>query len=126
MDKIARGFLIAAIVYGITGLLLGLYMAISQNHGQIPAHAHVNLIGWVSFFLFALFYQLLGTGVPRLLARLHFGLAQISAPGIFIGIGLIYAGYPEFEPVAAVSSMAYAASFVIFAVGAFISFKKQS
>ena len=40
-----------------------------------------------------------------------------------LGLGLIYAGHVEFEPLAAVGSIGYLASFAVFAVGAFIAMR---
>jgi cbb3-type cytochrome oxidase subunit 1 len=119
MTGVARGFLGAAVIYGIVGLVLGLKMAISHDHDQIPAHAHVNLIGWASFFLFAIFYHSFGEKVSNLLARIHFWLAQISLLGLTVGLYLIYSGQTQFEPLAATSALTYAASFLVFAYTVF-------
>lgn len=116
MKKYARGFMAAAIVYGLVGIALGLMMAIAEDHAQIPTHAHANLIGWVSFFLFALYYQFFGEGVPRALAMAHFWSAQVSVPVLMVAIFLVHSGETQFVPLAAISSLAYAASFVIFAI----------
>lgn len=124
MNTIARNFLSAAVIYGLIGLALGLHMAISQDHGQMPTHAHIQVIGWVSFFLFATYYQVFGTGSSGMLAKVHFWLAQISMLGIMIGLWLIYSGRTELEPIAAVSSLAYAASFLLFAYIVFTGSRK--
>ena len=114
----ARGFLTAAIVYGLLGMALGLHMAISQDHGQRPTHAHIMVIGWVSFFLFGLFYVHFGGAVRQWLAHVHFWLAQISMLGLMVGLYLFYSGQAQYEPVAAVSAIGYAVSFLAFAVTA--------
>ncbi|MBZ0216484.1 MAG: hypothetical protein K8F25_08025 [Fimbriimonadaceae bacterium] len=119
MSAITKGFLGTAILYGIAGLALGLQMAISDDHAQMPTHAHINLIGWVSFFLFAMFYHTFGTGVSNLWARVHFWLAQISLLGLSVGLLLLRSGNERIEPFLAASSMAYAASFLVFAVIAY-------
>lgn len=118
MRVIANRFLTAAIVYGVLGMLLGLHMAMSHDHGQRPTHAHIMVIGWVSFFLFGLFYLHFGSLVRPLLAQIHFWLAQVSMAGIAIGLYLIYSGEMQYEPIPAVSSLGYAASFLVFAAGA--------
>ena len=33
-------------------------MAISNDHAAMPAHAHLNLLGFVALFLFGVFYHL--------------------------------------------------------------------
>lgn len=124
MRGIARGFFTAAIIYGLLGMLLGLHMAIGHDHGQRPTHAHIMVIGWVSFAIFGLFYYLLGASVPRMLALAHFWLAQLSLAGLTVGLWLLYAGQVQYEPVAALSSVGYALSFVLFAAGALLAMRK--
>jgi hypothetical protein len=114
----AKGFLTSAIVYGLLGMLLGLQMAISHDHGQRPTHAHIMVIGWVSFFLFGLFYLHYGKAVRQWLAQLHFWLAQVSMFGLMIGLWPLYSGQTKYEPVAAVSSIGYATSFLVFSLAA--------
>ena len=46
-----------AVLFVISGMVMGVYMAASHNHALAPAHAHINLIGWVSLFLIGLFYE---------------------------------------------------------------------
>jgi len=119
MKFITNGYLIAAVIYGIGAIAIGLYMAISQDHAQIATHAHMNLIGWVSFFLFGLFYHFFGEKVSIRLAQIQFWLAQLSAPFLFLGVWLVHANKTELEPIAAISSLFYAASFVVFAICVF-------
>ncbi len=114
MQGIGKAFFVSALVYGVIGILLGLHMAMSKNHGQMPTHAHVLVIGWLSFAVFGLFYSAHGHAVPRLLAGAHFWLAQISLAALVVGLYLLYSGQPQYEPVAAISSLGYAASFLVF------------
>jgi len=46
-----------AVFFVIIGMIMGVYMAASHNHTLGQAHAHINLIGWVSLFLIGLFYE---------------------------------------------------------------------
>jgi uncharacterized protein involved in response to NO len=124
MQGLARWFFASAVVYGLLGMLLGLDMAIRGDHGQLPTHAHIMVIGWVSFAIFGFFYFLLGNAVPRLPALIHFWLAQVSLAGLVIGLWLYYSGQTQYEPVAAVSSLGYAASFLVFAVVAVAALRK--
>ncbi|MBT5107660.1 MAG: hypothetical protein HOM25_03175 [Rhodospirillaceae bacterium] len=116
MTGIAKGFFLTAIAYGVLGLGLGLAMAMSQDHGQMPTHAHTMVVGWLSFSVFGIFYHLFADSVPKLAATIHFWLAQISLVGLIVGLGLLYSGRPDAEPIAAISAMAYAVSFLLFAV----------
>ena len=48
----------AAVVLVVAGMIWGIVMAASGDHAAMPAHAHLNLLGWVSLFLFGIFYHL--------------------------------------------------------------------
>ena len=48
----------AAVVAVLVGMSWGIVMAISQDHSAMPAHAHLNLLGWVSLFLFGIFFDI--------------------------------------------------------------------
>ena len=50
------GFRIA-VLFVLTGMAIGIGMAASHDHSLMPAHAHINLIGWVTLFLISLFYE---------------------------------------------------------------------
>jgi len=39
-------------------MIIGIIMAATDNHSVFPAHAHLNLLGWVSLFLIGIFYRL--------------------------------------------------------------------
>ena len=126
MRGIARAFFISAVVYGFLGLLLGIYMATGQDRTQLPTHAHIMVIGWLSFAVFGFFYHFFGQAVPQLLASLHFWVAEASLVIIVVGLWLIFSGRAEFEPLAAVGALGYAGSFAIFAVGAFLALRAPS
>jgi len=126
MQGIGKAFFISALVYGVLGMLLGLEMAMRKNHGQMPTHAHVMVIGWLSFAIFGLFYSAYGSAVPKLLALVHLWLAQISLAVLVIGLYLIYSGKTQFDPLAAIGSMGYAVSFLVFAAGALSAMRGRS
>ena len=118
MQGVARNFFTLAVVYSLCGMALGLHMAITNDHGQMPTHAHIMVIGWVSFFLFGIYYLQFGKVTSRALSLTHFWLAQCAFIALVTGLWLIYSGRNQFEPVAAVSSIAYALSFLVFAAAA--------
>jgi cbb3-type cytochrome oxidase subunit 1 len=118
MNAVSRSFLAASIVWALLGMTLGLAMAISQDHGAMPAHAHMMVLGWLSFAVFAVVYQVFPAAAASRFARFHLWLAVASSVVMLGAVYLIYSGHPEVEPWAAGGSMAYAASFVLFALAA--------
>jgi len=124
MRGIAKAFIVTAILYGILGLLLGLHMGMSKDHSQLPTHAHVMLIGWVSFAIFGFFYWLFGDAVPRWLAIVHFALAQLSLPVMIVALYAIYAEQPQYDPLAGIASIGYLASFLTFGAAALLGLRR--
>src|SRR5262245_12860205 len=117
MQGLPARFFGTAVIYGILGMVLGNVMAATQDHGQMPTHAHLMLIGWVSFSIFAFFYHLHPARAGTLLAQLHFWLAQASYIVLIVGLYLIFEGKVEAgEPLASVAAIAYLVSMVVFAI----------
>jgi len=105
----------AAVLFVIVGMVWGLYMAISENHVTMPAHAHINLLGWVSLFLFGIFYHL-----HPLIDRSRAALAQVWVwmAGVVIqafGVARIYTGHPSGEAFAATGSFILLGAMILFA-----------
>lgn len=52
---------IAAICAALTGMSLGIVMGMREDFSLAPAHAHLNLLGWVTMALYGLYHR----GVER-------------------------------------------------------------
>lgn len=117
MKGVSAQFFGSALVYGILGMVLGNVMGASGDHSQMPTHAHLLLIGWVSFAIFSFFYHLFAERAATLLARLHFWLAQATYIALVIAFYLIFSGQPDIgEPIAAAASIGFLLSMVLFAL----------
>ncbi|WP_406853800.1 hypothetical protein ABEG18_14660 [Alsobacter sp. KACC 23698] len=95
----------AAVLLVLVGMGWGIAMAASGDHSTMPAHAHLNLLGWVSLFLFGIFYHL----HPNL-DRSRAALVQVwtwivATVVLVVGVGLIHTGRTAGDPIAAVSSL---------------------
>ena len=58
----------AAVLLVIVGMIWGIGMGISEDHSTMPAHAQLNLLGWMPLFLFGVYYHLHPTADRNLLA----------------------------------------------------------
>jgi cbb3-type cytochrome oxidase subunit 1 len=114
MKNISSNFIKTAVLFGLIGMGLGIHMAITHNHNQIPTHAHINLLGWVSMMLYGLYYKNFEDAGRSKLAMLHFWLVVLGAIIMNIGIYLIRSGMPEADPIAAVGSIATILGMVLF------------
>jgi hypothetical protein len=115
MQGVARNFFTMAVIYALVGMTLGLSMAMSHDHGQLPTHAHIMVLGWVMSAVFAFFYHLVPAARNSKLAIIHFWLAAVSSIGMFVGLYVLYGGNPSIEPVLGISAMAYFVATVLFA-----------
>jgi cbb3-type cytochrome oxidase subunit 1 len=98
---LAFGFFLMAALSVTAGMVWGIHMAASHDHTMAPAHAHLNLVGWVTLALFGVYYHLTPQAAAGKLARVHFALAvagvALMVPGIALaqieaGEGLAVAG----------------------------------
>lgn len=90
MRGVALWFFASAVVYVTLGMLFGIWMSASQDHQLASAHAHLNLVGWVTMALFGVFYHLVPSAASSRLATLHFGVHTVAVwlmvPGIVLAI----------------------------------------
>ena len=75
----ARNFFTLAVIYAILGILLGLQMAITTDHGEKVTHAHIMLAGWASMALFAYFYHLFPAINAKGIATVHFWIQAVAS-----------------------------------------------
>ena len=113
--KASKLCFLAAVLAAIAGMLWGLHMAISENHAALPAHAHLNLLGWVSLFLFGIFYRLHPSLDATKVALAQVWVWIIGTIVMAVGVGLISTGTTSAEPIAAVGSLIVLADMLLFA-----------
>lgn len=102
-------------ITALVGVSLGIYMGISHDHSLAPVHVHLNLIGWVSMFLFGLFYK----AHPSANGRVAVVQVFLSAVGYIVMLsglaGLLITAHPAFQPLTVIGSLAVWAGFALFA-----------
>ncbi len=85
-----RKYLLWALSYLVLGMCLGIYMGISQDHGQRPTHAHINLVGFALSLGYGIIHKLwLGQPAPGL-ARIQLKVHQVGALIMFTALSLLY------------------------------------
>lgn len=104
----------AAVLLVLCGMMWGIVMAASGDHSTMPAHAHLNLLGWVSLFLFGIFYRLHPALENSRAAIVQVAVWVVGTVVLAIAVGLIHAGYAAFDPLAAVASIALLGDMLLF------------
>lgn len=94
MRGTAFRFLVAGVVFVLIGMIWGIHMAASGDHLLTPAHAHLNLIGFVMGAIFA-FYLTLTPQADGAAARLLFWLWLAVTVLMAVGIPMAITGRGE-------------------------------
>lgn len=119
MRGISFWFFMTAVVYVTLGMIWGIVMAATGDHRLAPAHAHLNLVGWVTLALFGIYYHLVPKAGEHVLAKVHLALATAGVVLIVPGIAMALSGAGEL--LAKIGSVLTLASMLLFAVVVFRS-----
>lgn len=104
----------AAIIAALAGMSWGIVMAMSQDHSSMPAHAHLNLLGWVSLFLFGIFYRLYPALEISRLALAQVWIWIVGTISLTVGVAMLHAGNKAGEPFAGIGSFVLLGDMVLF------------
>lgn len=116
MPKISNYYFGTAIIFLIAGILVGLHMSISQDHTATPAHAHINLLGWVTMSLFGTYLALNPRKAAWGLARIQYYVYTAGVVVMTPSLYLLVTGRPALEPVVAAASLVVFVGVLLFAV----------
>ena len=108
-------FLLVAVLAALCGMGAGIAMAMTQNFTLAPAHAHLNLLGWVSMALYGLFYKCVPEVAAGWLPRMHFWLASSGLAIMVPALAFVLLGNPEAEPVVGVGAVLTLSAMLAFA-----------
>src|SRR5258705_3118122 len=89
MPRVSLWFLAVAPIYVLIGMGFGIFMGATQNFALAPAHAHLNLIGWVTMALYGTFYALAREAVCTKLAWSTFWLNNAGAALMFPSLAMV-------------------------------------
>ncbi|MET0598542.1 MAG: hypothetical protein ABWZ57_11815 [Mesorhizobium sp.] len=115
MPLVSRLYFRTAILFLIAGICVGLHMAMSQDHSVAGAHAHINLLGWVTSAIFGGYYALNPAKAERRLALVQYGIYTTGVAVMAPALLLMLAGNSALEPLVALSSFVVLAGVLLFA-----------
>jgi putative Mn2+ efflux pump MntP len=104
----------AAVILVAAGMIWGIVMAITEDHSTMPAHAHLNLLGWVSLFLFGIYYHLHPAIDGSRLAVVQVWIWIVGTVILTIGVALVHSGRAIGDPIAAMASLIVFADVLLF------------
>ena len=106
MNTLSNNFLRLAIVFALVGVALGYGMGASEDHRLASAHAHINLLGWVSMFLYGLFYRAFPDAASGVLPQVHFWSAVLGFVIMVPALAIKLLGATDLESVSTVGLIA--------------------
>jgi hypothetical protein len=102
---------------GLVGMAFGIVMGIRQDFALAPAHAHLNLLGFVTLFLSALYYRAVPEAAASALARYQAVVSVAGAILFPVGIAsVLLGGRDRFEPVVVAGALIVFVGMTLFAV----------
>lgn len=91
MKAIPFYFIGVSTIFALLGMAFGIYMSAIENHMLAGAHAHNNLLGWVTMAIFGLYYARVSVAVTGL-AVVHFWVTLVANLLFPVGIALAILG----------------------------------
>ena len=88
MPRVSLWFFAVAPIYVLIGMGFGIFMGATENFTLAMAHAHLNLIGWVTMALYGTFYALAREASQKL-AWTVFWLNNAGAAIMFPSLAMV-------------------------------------
>jgi hypothetical protein len=105
----------AAVLFALVGMLWGIQMEVTNDHSAFPAHAHLNLLGWVSLFPFGIYYRLHPSLDVCRSALIQVAMWCLGTIILTIGVALVHTGHESGDPIAALGSVIVLVGMALFA-----------
>jgi hypothetical protein len=104
-----------SVSFGLVGIILGIVMGMRQDFALMPAHAHLNLLGFVTMFLSALYYRVVPEAAASGLARYQ-AIVSVAGAVVFPIDCVLLGGHDRFEPVVVAGALTVFLGMALFAV----------
>jgi cbb3-type cytochrome oxidase subunit 1 len=125
MPRVSAAFFTTGALFLAMGMCWGIAMAVTQNFALAPAHAHLNLLGWVTMSIYGTFYALTRETFSPRLAWINYFCATAGVVIMIPTLALfLTSGNAALEPVIGIGSLLSLIALLVFAVSAFRELKR--
>ena len=129
MSRWTNAFFMMAAIYIVIGTCWGMYMSITHDFVTSPAHAHLNLLGFMSLSVMGGFYATLGRETPGWLVKTNFFLNNIGVISMITALTLLFTGKAEIKqltPLFMLGGPLIILGFVTFLTSVALSFRRKA
>ena len=120
MPRVSAAFFALGAVCVFLGMLWGMHMGETEDFTMMPAHAHLNLLGWVTMALYGTFYALTHASLKPKLAWANFILAALGVAVMIPSLALyLPARDAKYVPGIIVGEIATVLSLLVFGVSVY-------
>ncbi len=116
MPRVSAAFYAIAVCYLIVGMVAGLIMGAHEDFTLAPAHAPLNLLGWVTTALYGTFYALTRETLSMRLAWANFVFSALGVLVMVPSLALTLTGHPGLGPVIGIGGMLALVGLLIFGI----------
>lgn len=125
MPRVSAAFFMTGALFLAMGMCWGIAMAVSQNFALAPAHAHLNLLGWVTMSIYGTFYALTRETFSPRLAWINYACATLGVVTMIPSLAVMLStGNTALEPVVGIGSLLSLIALLVFALSAFRELKR--
>jgi hypothetical protein len=120
MPRVSAAFFGLGVVCLLMGMMWGMHMGESEDFTLMPAHAHLNLLGWVTMAIYGIFYALTHASLKPKLAWTNFILAAIGVAAMIPSLALYLPAHDaKYIPGIIVGEIATVLSLLVFMISVF-------
>ncbi len=120
MPRVSAAFFATGVVCVLIGMLWGMHMGMTDDFTLAPAHAHLNLVGWVTMALYGTFYALTRGTMSVRLAWMNYFISLIGGITMIPALALyLSSNDSKFIPVMVVGEVLTVIGMLIFALAVF-------
>ena len=117
MPRVSAAFFAVGTLCLLIGMTMGMHMGGSHDFTLMPAHAHLNLLGWVTMSLYGIFYALTRQTLSQKLAWTNFGLSTLGVIVMIPFLGMMLkSGDTSLEKYVAIGGAISMLGLIVFAV----------
>ena len=125
MPRVSAAFFMTGALCLFMGMCWGMAMAARQDFVLAPAHAHLNLLGWVTLSIYGTFYALTHESYSPRLAWINYACATLGLAIMIPTLAVFLStGNAALEPVIGIGSLLNVIALLTFAMSAFRELKR--